>query len=124
RAGQHRAVEAVSRADGLEGAARAAARPPVRKKKMNRSTHPVENEELMAYLDGELAVERARDVASHLEQCAECQALAADFRFVYQQMATWEAGPSPAGLAERVTAAAEAHSPNGIKQNVREPLFT
>ena len=78
----------------------------------------------MAYLDGELGIERARDVASHLEQCAECQALAAEFRFVYQQMATWQVGASPASLAERVTAAAEAHSPNGIKQNVREPLFT
>ena len=91
---------------------------------MNRSTHPVENEELMAYLDGELAVERGRGVASHLEQCAECQALAAEFRFVYQQMAAWQVGPSPACLVDHVAAAVQGHPPQQIKQTVRQPSYT
>ena len=33
----------------------------------------------MAYLDGELPVDRAAVVAEHLEECPECQGVAADF---------------------------------------------
>ncbi len=74
---------------------------------MNRSTHPVEQEEVMAYLDGELEPQRAATVAEHLDDCADCQALAAQLGGISQQMAVWQVEPSPARLAERVTAAAE-----------------
>jgi uncharacterized small protein (DUF1192 family) len=74
---------------------------------MNRSTHPVEQEEVMAYLDGELEPQRAATVAEHLDDCADCQALAAQLRGVSQQMMAWQVEPSPARLAERVTAATE-----------------
>jgi len=73
---------------------------------MNNITHPVEKEELMAYLDRELPAERAAVVGVHLEQCAECRVLAADLRLVSEKLATWQVEPSPARLAERVTAAA------------------
>jgi hypothetical protein len=56
----------------------------------NRNNHPIENEELMAYLDGELATDRAIEAAAHLEHCAECQELAADLRKLSQQMMAWE----------------------------------
>jgi hypothetical protein len=57
---------------------------------MNKSKHPIEQEELMAYLDGELATERAVEAAAHMEHCAECQGLAADLRKLSQEMMAWE----------------------------------
>jgi hypothetical protein len=57
---------------------------------MSKSNHPIEQEELMAYLDGELATNRAVAAAAHLEHCAECQELAADLRKMSQEMMKWE----------------------------------
>ena len=57
---------------------------------MSRSNHPIEQEELMAYLDGELATSRAVAAAAHLEHCAECQELAGDLRKLSQEMMAWE----------------------------------
>lgn len=57
---------------------------------MSKSNHPIEQEELMAYLDGELATNRAVAAAAHLEHCAECQELAADLRKLSQDMMAWE----------------------------------
>jgi anti-sigma factor RsiW len=71
---------------------------------MNRSAHSVEPEELMAYLDGELPVERARECASHLDQCAECQRLVADLKSVDQQLNLWQVGAAPESVASTVTA--------------------
>ena len=61
---------------------------------MSKSNHPIEQEELMAYLDGELATDRAVAAAAHLEHCAECQELAADLRKLSQEMMAWEVGES------------------------------
>jgi len=57
---------------------------------MSKKNHPIEQEELMAYLDGELATNRAIAAAAHLEHCAECQELAADLRKLSQEMMAWE----------------------------------
>ena len=57
---------------------------------MSKTNHPIEQEELMAYLDGELATNRAVAAAAHLEHCAECQELAADLRKLSQEMMAWE----------------------------------
>lgn len=57
---------------------------------MNTSTHPIEQEELMAYLDGELPADRAAATAAHLERCAECQRLAGDLRTISREMKSWE----------------------------------
>lgn len=57
---------------------------------MSKSDHPIEQEELMAYLDGELATNRAVAAAAHLEHCAQCQELAADLRKLSQEMMAWE----------------------------------
>lgn len=51
--------------------------------------HPIEPEELMAYLDGELAAGRALLAADHLGSCRECQALVADLRRVSERMLDW-----------------------------------
>jgi len=73
---------------------------------MDSTTHPFDREEVMAYLDGELAPERAAAAAAHLEQCAECRALAADLRAVARQMPEWEVEAIPASVQERVLLAA------------------
>ncbi len=73
---------------------------------MANSTHFIEQEELMAYLDGELSVERAARVADHLEQCAECRTLAAEFRTLSQRLTEWQVEPAPSRLTERVAGAA------------------
>jgi hypothetical protein len=84
---------------------------------MNYARHPVENQELMAYLDGELAVERAADVAGHLNQCAECQGVADDFRVLSQQMLAWRLDPPSERLTEGVMAATENHA-----QEMAQPI--
>lgn len=57
---------------------------------MSRNNHLVQQEELMAYLDGELASDRAVEAAAHLERCAECQELAAELKKISQEMMSWE----------------------------------
>src|SRR5258708_30973385 len=57
---------------------------------MSTNRHPIEQEELMAYLDGELPPDQATEALSHLELCPECQTLAADFRGVSQELMAWE----------------------------------
>ena len=82
---------------------------------MNRATHPIEQEEVMAYLDGEATPERAAAVAAHLRECAECAALAADLRGVWQHMAAWQVEPAPVPLAQNVAAAASQPRPTAEK---------
>jgi anti-sigma factor RsiW len=53
---------------------------------MPTAIHAFSQEEVMAYFDGELAPERALAVAQHLEQCYECQQLAADFQEVSRRL--------------------------------------
>jgi anti-sigma factor RsiW len=56
---------------------------------MTSSTHPFEQEEVMAYLDGELSANRAADVAAHVRGCSECAALAEQVRDVSVQISNW-----------------------------------
>ena len=65
---------------------------------MSTSRHPIEQEELMAYLDGELPMEQATETLSHMEVCPECQTLAADLRGVSQELLAWEVEPPEAGI--------------------------
>jgi hypothetical protein len=76
---------------------------------MSISNHPVEQEELMAYLDGEISPERAGETASHLEHCRECQQLAADFREVSQMLLTWRVEESDPALAKDLDCALKNH---------------
>lgn len=72
-----------------------------------RESHPIEPLELMAYLDGELPRERAAAAAAHLEECRECQALAADLRGVSENLAAWQIGPSEFEISPRIHEALE-----------------
>lgn len=86
---------------------------------MNSATHPVGQEELMAYFDEELSTERRAAVAAHLEQCAECQGLSTDLRSVSQKLTGWQIEPASPGCAERV--AAEVRENAKAKRNEEEP---
>jgi hypothetical protein len=65
---------------------------------MNTSTHPIEHEEVMAQLDGELPPDRATAVAAHLVSCDECRQLAADLTNVSQRLQGWQVELPEAGL--------------------------
>ena len=58
------------------------------------SNHPIEQDELMAYLDGELEARRAAEAAAHLKQCSECQKLAEELQEVSQMLVAWQVEPS------------------------------
>jgi hypothetical protein len=72
---------------------------------MTSSTHPFEQEEVMAYLDGELSANRAADVAAHLRECPECAALAEQMRDVSAQLSNWSVESAPASLTKNLEAA-------------------
>ena len=69
------------------------------------SVRPIADDELMAYLDGELAVERAAGIATHLERCRECQAVAADLQTVSRRLLDWKIEESRPLLQHRITEA-------------------
>ncbi len=77
---------------------------------MDHTLHPIEKEEVMAYLDGELPVDRAAAVASHLDQCKECQGLASELRLVSERLVAWQVESAPSRLADRVKTAVEEHA--------------
>ncbi len=56
---------------------------------MQMNTHPATEEDLMAYLDGELSPGAASEMAAHLERCKECQAVAADLQSVSRSLCGW-----------------------------------
>ena len=72
---------------------------------MSTNRHPIEQEELMAYLDGELPADQATEALSHLELCPECQTLAADFRGVSQELMAWEVESPEVGIPSEINAA-------------------
>jgi hypothetical protein len=57
---------------------------------MTSAPHPIEAEELMAYLDGELSAGREAVAAGHLETCAECRKLVEELKGVSRKLAEWE----------------------------------
>ena len=69
---------------------------------MNKISHPIEPEELMAYLDGELAADRAAEAANHLSECAECQGLVAELRSVSHSLKTWKVEPPASEMAPAI----------------------
>src|SRR5215467_5771384 len=67
---------------------------------MSATTHDYLVEDVMAFLDGELSAEQASAVSAHLEACPECSAVAANFRGLTSQMATWRVGSVPGTLKQ------------------------
>jgi Domain of unknown function (DUF4349)/Putative zinc-finger len=69
---------------------------------MTAETHPINQENVMAYLDGELLPDEAEQVAQHLEQCAACAELAAELRGVSSRLLAWNVEPEPKRLRDVV----------------------
>lgn len=88
---------------------------------MSTTKHPIEQEELMAYLDGELPADQATGALSHLELCPECQALAADFRGISQDLMTWEVEAPEVGMSLEVETAFVERFQARAAANVRWP---
>jgi len=91
---------------------------------MNKSTHPVEQEELMAYLDGELSTDRAAAAVAHLEACPECQRLAADFRALSQRLMDWGVGSSSTVADRELTRVIAAAPEEKGQQSGKAPVVT
>jgi len=69
------------------------------------TNHPLEQEELMAYLDGELSASQAAAASDHLESCAECRDLAADLQSVSRRLMAWQVEPSEHPNMKEINAA-------------------
>jgi anti-sigma factor RsiW len=76
---------------------------------MRENTHPLDQEEVMAYLDGQLPVEDATRAAEHLRECRECQELAADLQGVSRHMATWQIEAADTGMTPTLISALQQH---------------
>jgi len=74
---------------------------------MNKTTHPIEPEELMAYLDGELSKDRAEAAAAHLSECADCRGVVSELRGVSQALKAWDVGSADSTVSSAISAALE-----------------
>ncbi len=84
--------------------------------------HPIEAEELMAYLDGELAAEQASGVVSHLEKCAACQELSADFRGVSRRLLDWEVEAPDSYISPKIISEIEGRERKSKKPTTASPI--
>ena len=80
---------------------------------MSTSTHPIAPEEVMAFLDGELAESSAQVVSSHLRQCAECNAMVERFRGTSRSLAQWSVPAVSKAIEESVKESADKKGPSG-----------
>jgi hypothetical protein len=63
------------------------------------AAHLIGREELMAFLDGEVAPARAAIVRGHVEGCTECAGATDDWRALSQSLQEWRVEPAPNSLA-------------------------
>jgi uncharacterized protein DUF4349/putative zinc finger protein len=74
---------------------------------MSSTTHPFASEEIMAFLDGELPEANAQAVSHHLEQCAECHAIAEKLSGTSHSLAQWSVPAAPKNLEDSVIESAD-----------------
>jgi hypothetical protein len=77
---------------------------------MPRTNHSIQQEELMAYLDGVVPADRAGAAARHLEHCRECQGLAADLQSVSRRLMEWQVEPIGQEMGSTLASSLEAYS--------------
>jgi hypothetical protein len=75
----------------------------------------------MSFFDCELPASEAQSVASHLAHCAECTALAAQFRDTSEQLAHWTVPTIPATLEDSITAIAAG---TNSRRKIDDPAHT
>src|SRR5215472_4517048 len=115
------AFSIASRIEELPESQRRAAPPRKTRHAMSTNLHPIEQEELMAYLDGELPADQAIAALSHLELCPECQTLASDFRGVSQELMAWEVESPEVGIPSKINAALGERLQKGEAAKVSSP---
>ena len=71
---------------------------------MSRLEHPLSQEELMAYADGQMEAQQAVAAAQHLEVCSECSAVVNDVKRLSTQLGAWQVEDCPDAVAKRVHA--------------------
>jgi uncharacterized small protein (DUF1192 family) len=76
--------------------------------------HTVIPEDIMAQLDGELPAAEAKVVSTHIDECAECAEIAAQFRATAHSMAAWTVPPVPGSL----DAAIQKHAAKGASRRM------
>jgi hypothetical protein len=86
--------------------------------------HPIDQEEVMAYLDGELPVEQATAVAAHLGNCSDCQRLAADLKQVSEALMSWEIEPASDEIAPAVATALDRSEAKDVQPHKVRPRFS
>ena len=69
---------------------------------MSTTAHPLAPEQVMAFLDGELSAADAQAISAHLDRCAECSALAAQFRSTSLSLSDWNVQAVPVKLEDSV----------------------
>jgi hypothetical protein len=90
---------------------------------MSTNRHLIEQEELMAYLDGELPADQANEALSHLELCPECQTLAADFRSLSRDLMAWEIESPEISISSEINAALRERFQKQEAAKVSSPRF-
>lgn len=73
--------------------------------------HAVNDEQLMAWLDGELNSENAVLTAGHVERCPECQALIAELGVVSDRLAAWQVESIPPDMPRAISSALRTRAP-------------
>jgi len=61
----------------------------------------------MAFGDGQLQADQARQIAAHVESCSDCARAVAAAKLLSQQMANWQVENAPAALTQSVLAVLE-----------------
>jgi hypothetical protein len=74
---------------------------------MEVAEHGHAPEDLMAFVDGELPIERAAAVEAHLAECGTCRELARELRDVSAKMAAWQVEPAPPLMLRAPSASGE-----------------
>jgi hypothetical protein len=90
---------------------------------MSNNRHPIEEEKLMAYLDGELPQDQVSAAWAHLERCPQCQTLAADFQSVSQELTAWEVESPEVGISSAIDLALRERLEKREVPKVNSPRF-
>jgi len=69
---------------------------------MTHREHPIWEEELMPYFDGQLDEAKASEIANHLKTCDDCAAAVADAKGLSQQMTEWKVEDTSQKMRETI----------------------
>jgi len=84
------------------------------------TAHIISRDEVMAYLDGELAPPRAAIVRAHVDGCAECGDVVAGFRGLADALRDWRVEAAPDRLVTPGGAMLAASPVGGVKPTIVE----